>query len=83
MISYSPSFSEISQKTRYFLVGPEGLDKKTSENRPDGGVVSAQNENWSPVILDMYVLGIDCYWHGCASYLGLRSIGKMEGDVPT
>jgi hypothetical protein len=57
--------------------------EKPSKLRLDDQVVAAQNENWSPVILDIYVLVIDCYLHGCASYLGLRSIGKMEGDVPT
>jgi hypothetical protein len=60
-----------------------GPVEKPSELRLDDQVVAAQNENWSPVILEMYVLVIDCYWHECASHRGLRSIGKMEGDVPT
>jgi hypothetical protein len=31
--------------------GPEGSDKKPSENRPDGQVVAAHNENWRQVQL--------------------------------
>ena len=34
-----------------FLAGPEGSSKKTSENRPDGRVVAAHNENWRQVQL--------------------------------
>jgi hypothetical protein len=39
--------------------------------------VSAQNENWSPVILDMYVLGIDCYWHG---FGGIQD--RFDSEIP-
>jgi hypothetical protein len=31
--------------------GPEGSGRKTPENRPDGQVVAAHNENWSQVKL--------------------------------
>jgi hypothetical protein len=83
-------FSSLLTTNRHVFVislhkkpGPGVPAEKPSELRLDDQVVAAQNENWSPVILDMYVLVLDCYWHGCASYRGLRSIGKMEGDVPT
>ena len=52
---------DIFEDCHFYKPGPVDSAEKTSKLRLDDQVVTAQNENWRPVILNMSVLVIDCY----------------------